>query len=70
MDPYLKLVLSFALQYPRNPKKRDKAIDTFFVHFLVLPFQRSWRKKTPLQKKYIHFWILETIVYTKIYKDI
>jgi hypothetical protein len=51
MNTALKLVIDKAIDYPLAAEKRDAALDTIYTKLIVLPLQKSWRSKSPSEKR-------------------
>ena len=45
MNPLLKQIIEFAIEYKKSVQARDAALDEIYVKLLVTPLQRAWRSK-------------------------
>ena len=65
----MKLVLEFAVVYPKSKEKRDAALDVMFDKLTVIPLQKAWRSKSTEQKAAISSFIKRSLEETNSYDD-
>jgi hypothetical protein len=53
MNLAIKLMIDKAFDYSITEKKMDAALDTIYIKLIVLPLQRSWRSKSPSEKRMV-----------------
>lgn len=53
MNLAFKLIIDKAFEYPTHEAKRNEALDTIYTKLIVLPLQKSWRSKSPSQKRIV-----------------
>ena len=65
----MKLVLEFAVVYPKSKEKRDAALDVMFDKLTVIPLQKAWRSKSPEQKAAISSFIKRSLEESNSYDN-
>ena len=53
MNIAFKFMIDKAFEYPTDETKRNAALDTIYTKLIVLPLQRSWRSKSPSEKRMV-----------------